>query len=248
MSMQNLESRRRLLKIFVGAPMLPLGGSAFATALLAGCGGSDDTPAVTYTSSSFTGMAAPTLAAPAAMATTCVGSSMTVALSDGTTKNYKLAYHPSFATGDLLPNGAGGTILAGGCVDIKNQPIIDKSVAGKARQFFSDSPGGTALLNLPNPTVSGIKGKAVFAVVQFEYTTRDPAGTSTYGVLPSPIAVLTLDQDPSTGALTLVKYHNVDMSSAPGLCITCGASLSPWGTHLSSEEYEPDAPFASTNA
>jgi hypothetical protein len=85
-------------------------------------------------------------------------------------------------------------------------------------------------------------------VVQFEYTTRDQAGNSTYGVLPSPIAVLTLDQDKNTGKLSLVKYHNVDMSSAHGLWITCGASLSPWGTHLSSEEYEPDAAFIGSNA
>ena len=91
---------------------------------------------------------------------------------------------------------------------------------------------------------TGGKGNTVFAVVQFEYTTRDQAGASTYGTLPSPIAVLTLDQDQSTGALSLVKYHNVDTSSVHGLWITCGASLSPWGTHLSSEEYEPDAPFA----
>jgi uncharacterized protein len=61
-----------------------------------------------------------------------------------------------------------------------------------------------------------------------------------YGRLPSPVAVLTLDQDPATGKLTLVKYHNVDMSPANGLWMTCSASLSPWNTHLSSEEYEPD--------
>jgi len=252
MPLNALESRRRLLKFFAGAPLLPLGSSAFTTALLAGCGGSDDavaaTPAVTYTSASFTGMTAPTLAAPAAMATTSVGSSLNVAFSDGSTKSFALAYHPFFATGDLVPNGSGGTVLAGGYVDINNQPIVDKSVAGKERQFFSDSPDGTSLLALPNPTVPGIKGKAVFAVVQFEYTTRDQAGASAYGTLPSPIAVLTLDQDQATGALTLVKYHNVDMAGAHGLWITCGASLSPWGTHLSSEEYEPDAPFASSNA
>jgi len=33
----------------------------------------------------------------------------------------------------------------------------------------------------------------------------------------------------------------VDTAPANGLWITCGASLSPWNTHLSSEEYEPDA-------
>src|SRR5262249_46043604 len=63
-----------------------------------------------------------------------------------------------------------------------------------------------------------------------------------------PIAVVTLDQDPATGKLTPVKYHNVDTSSVNGLWITCGASLSPWGTHLSSEEYEPDATKAATDA
>ncbi len=93
-----------------------------------------------------------------------------------------------------------------------------------------------------------MKGNTVFAVVQFEYTTRDQSGADAYGRLPSPIGVLTLDQDPATGKLTLVKYHNVDTSAVNGLWITCGASLSPWNTHLSSEEYEPDAFTASTNA
>jgi secreted PhoX family phosphatase len=69
-----------------------------------------------------------------------------------------------------------------------------------------------------------------------------------YGKLPSPIAVLTLDQSPTTGKLSLVKYHNVNTAGVNGLWITCGASLSPWGTHLSSEEYEPNAFAASTDA
>jgi secreted PhoX family phosphatase len=110
------------------------------------------------------------------------------------------------------------------------------------RQFFSDCPDGMSLLTVPNAKVDGVKGKPVFAVVQFEYTSWAQDGkTDMYGKLPSPIAVLTLDQDPNTGKLSLVKYHNVDTSGANGLWITCGASLSPWGTHLSSEEYEPDA-------
>lgn len=244
-----LESRRRLLKFFAGAPMLPLAGSAFATTLLAGCGGGgDSSDGVRFTSAAFSGMAAPTIAEPGAMAMTSVASSLRVAYSDGSAKTLALAYHPFFATGDQVPSTNGGTVLAGGYVDIANRPIIDRSVPGKERQFFSDSPDGTSLLTLPNANVAGLAGKPVFAVVQFEYTTQNQAGASTYGVLPSPIAVLTLDQDPANGALTLVRYHNVDTSAAHGLWITCGASLSPWGTHLSSEEYEPDAPFAATDA
>jgi len=186
----------------------------------------------------------PTLADPAAMATNTVGSTLKVSFDNGSSTEYRLAYQPFFLTGDMVPDGKGGKILAGGYVDIKNQPIIDASVAGKERQFFSDSPDGTSLISLPNANVPGVKGKAVFAVVQFEYTSRNLKGDNTYGTLPSPIAVLTLDQDQTTGKLSLVKYHNVDMSSAHGLWITCGASLSPWNTHLSSEEYEPDATTA----
>ncbi|MCT9189328.1 PhoX family protein, partial [Acinetobacter baumannii] len=70
---------------------------------------------------------------------------------------------------------------------------------------------------------------------------KDQAGGDTYGQLPSPIAILTLDQDQKTGHLELKKYFNVDTAPVHGLWITCGASLSPWNTHLSSEEYEPDA-------
>lgn len=243
--------RRQALK-FLGTPlMLPLGGAAVGS-LLTGCGGGGDdsnTPAATFASASFVSMAAPSLTTPADMAKTLVNSTLMVKFSDDSTQGFSLSYAPFFTTGDLVPDGKGGTVLAGGYVDFAGKPIMDTTVAGQTRQFFSDSPDGTSLLKLDNPTVTGIKGKAVFAVVQFEYTTWAQDGkTDMYGKLPSPIAVLTLDQDPATGKLTLVKYHNVDTSPAMGLWITCGASLSPWGTHLSSEEYEPDAFTIASNS
>ncbi|MFM0229082.1 PhoX family protein [Paraburkholderia sediminicola] len=247
-------SRRKALKLLAGAPMLPLGGLATASMLTACGGGGDELvatpvkPVANFVSAAFSGMAAPTLADPAAMAKTTVGSTLSVQLSDGSSRTFKLAYQPFFVTGDTVPNIKGGTILAGGYFDINNQPIIDKSVAGKERQFYSDCPDGSSLIRLDKPTVKGLKGNAVFAVVQFEYATRDQSLKSMYGQLPSPIAVLTLDQDPATGKLTLVGYHNVDTSKAHGLWITCGASPSPWNTHLSSEEYEPDAATIATNS
>ena len=250
------QSRRRSLRMFAGMPLLPLAGGLGSAALLSACGGSDSTSeavasssssSATLSSVSFEGMAAPSLAVPAEMATTTVKSTLVANYSNGSTQRYALQYQPFFVTGDMVADGKGGTILAGGYYDINNKAIMDSSVAGKERQFYSDSPDGSSLLSVANPTVSGVKGKAVFAVVQFEYTTRDQAGVSAYGTLPSPIAVLTLDQDQATGALTLVKYHNVDTSGVHGLWITCGASLSPWNTHLSSEEYEPDAQFIASN-
>ena len=247
-------SRRRALQFLAGVPMLPLSSALAGTSfLLAGCGGGDNavaaTLSATMTGVSFSSMAAPSLANPAAMATTTVGSTMTVNFSDSSKLDFKLAYQSFFLTGEMVSDGKGGKILAGGYVDINNKPIMDNSVAGKERQFFSDCPDGMSLLALDaKTTVSGVKGNAVYAVVQFEYTTRDQNNVSQYGLLPSPIAVLTLDQDPATGKLTLVKYHNVDTSGVKGLWITCGASLSPWNTHLSSEEYETDAFFSASDA
>jgi secreted PhoX family phosphatase len=249
-------SRRRLLQMLAAAPLLPFSGMAGAS-LLAGCGGGNSgsdaslaaLTAATVSSVSFSSMAAPTLATAAAMATTSVGSTLTVNFGDASKLEFKLAYKPFFITGDQVADGNGGKTLAGGYYNINNQPIIDTTVPGKERQFYSDSPDGTSLLTVANAKVTGVKGNTVFAVVQFEYTTLAQDGvTGMYGRLPSPVAVLTLDQDPATGKLSLVKYHNVDTSSVNGLWITCGASLSPWGTHLSSEEYEPNAFTAATDA
>ena len=242
-------NRRQWLQTFAGAPLLPLATSlSGASLMLTACGGTTQSLA-SFVSASFTSTPAPTLANAAQMATTTVGSSLNLNFSDGSQQSYKLSYQPFFVTGDLVSDGKGGKVLSGAYYDINNKPIMDTTVAGKERQYFSDSPDGTSLLTVPNANVPGVKGNPVFAVVQFEYTTWAQDGvTGMYGKLPSPIAVLTLDQDPSTGKLSLVKYHNVDTSGVNGLWITCGASLSPWGTHLSSEEYEPNAFTAATDA
>ncbi len=237
-------TRRRWLQITGGAPLLPLGTTlGWTSGLFSG-----QTQAAIGSSVTFNGMSAPTLASPKDMATTCVGSSMSVTFANGKSQDFQLAYQPFFVTGDMVPQLSGGEILAGGYFDIRNQPIMDTTVPGKECQFFSDSPDGTSLLSVPKAKVVGVNGRTVFAVVQFEYTTWAQDGVSPmYGRLPSPIAVLTLDQNPRTGHLRLAKYHNVDTSGVHGLWITCGASLSPWGTHLSSEEYEPNAFTAATD-
>ena len=227
-------SRRQALKFLAGVPMLPVSGLAASSLLTACGGGGGSTPTPTFVSATFGSMDAPTTIAN--RATTYVASTLSIKLSDNTTQKFNLAYKSFFLTGQEVDDINGGKILAGGYFDFNGNPILDTS-----RQFFSDSPDGTSLLTVPNASVAGVTGNHVFAVVQFEYTTLNQARTSMYGRLPSPIAVLTLDQNPSTGELKLVKYHNVDTSSTHGLWITCGASLSPWGTHLSSEEYEPDA-------
>ena len=234
-------TRRDALRVIAGAPLLPLATSlAGGTTFLFGMNAAAAAPAIA--SASFVSMPAPSLANAAAMATTTVGSTMAVKYADGTGQSFTLAYEPFFITGAKVPDGKGGTVVAGGYYDINGKPILDQSSPDADKpQFFSDCPDGMSLLKLDGASVPGVKGNTVFAVVQFEYTSEDAAGGDTYGQLPSPIAVLTLDQDKSSGKLKLVKYSVVDTAPANGLWITCGASLSPWNTHLSSEEYEPDA-------
>lgn len=232
-------SRRTLIQGAAALPLLPL-ASALPAAEVAP--GDARRAAAPLTSVAFVGMAAPTLDDPAAMATTTVGSQLLARYGDGSERRWQLGYETLCLTGDRVPDGAGGTVVVGGQVDIHGRPIMDTSVPDRPRQYYANCPDGSSLLTLPDARVAGVKGHTVFAVVQFEYTSRaQDEVTSVYGHLPSPMAVLTLDQNPDTGRLTLVKYHNVDTRSVHGLWMTCGASLSPWNTHLSSEEYEPDA-------
>lgn len=52
--------------------------------------------------------------------------------------------------------------------------------------------------------------------------------------------VTALNQDPDTGELTPEKTRPIDFSHFNGGWIHCAGSVTPWGTHLGSEEYEPD--------
>ena len=237
--------RRQILKgALGGAAVLGFGGLG-----LAACGGSSD-PIIN--SVEFIGMAAP--ATDAQRATTFTSASVKIIYSDSSTKTQTLAYNTLYKTGDSLKNGS-ASVVAGGYFDKSGAPIMDTSGAS-AMQYFSDSPDGNSLLSLSNPTVPGVKGNTVFLVTQFEYLTANnasagvrptPAASDMYGKLPSQIAVATLDQDKTTGALSVVRYFPVDAGSVNGLWINCAASLSPWNTHLSSEEYEPDAVNIASN-
>ena len=241
----NQPSRRDLLKWFAGIPFLPLGAMTTAAAL-SGCNDNDNDTAVTppvtkpanLKAATFTAMAAPI--AIADRAKTSVSSKLKIDWDDSTSSEYQLGYQSFFETGNTVPKWGGGEIIAGGYFNANGDPIMDTSVSASPRQFFSDCPDGSSLIHLDGAQVEGVSNP-VFHVVQFEYASLNLAGVSEYGNLPSPIAILTLDQNQTTGHLELKKYFNVDTSAVHGLWITCGASLSPWNTHLSSEEYEPDA-------
>ena len=85
-------------------------------------------------------------------------------------------------------------------------------------EFVSASADFSSLLHL---------GEKLYCVTHFE---SQPGG----------MYLTELDQD-DDGTLTAVSTRNIDFSKWGGLWTPCAGSVTPWNTHLGSEEYEPDA-------
>jgi hypothetical protein len=59
--------------------------------------------------------------------------------------------------------------------------------------------------------------------------------------IPAAMFVTSLSQDAATGALTATATRSLDMRPVDGFWYSCAGTKSPWGTHLASEEFPPDA-------
>jgi secreted PhoX family phosphatase len=72
------------------------------------------------------------------------------------------------------------------------------------------------------------RGDKLYAVSQFESQ-------------PGAMYLTELTQDSETGKLTAVKTTSIDLSGIHGIWDPCAGMVTPWSTHLGSEEYEADA-------
>lgn len=174
---------------------------------------------------------------------------MTVPFSNAVLRDGKreipLQYRVLFRSGDEV-----GGVPAGLIVDRygKAVPISapDKKGSAALGPFNSWGPDANSLM-----VVAGAKSKTagvnrLFLVTHFEYHTEAPSvirgepPVDLYGNLPMTMNLTSIDQDRRSGELRAVGLANVDMSGVNGLWIPCAGSLTPWNTHLGSEEYEPD--------
>lgn len=64
---------------------------------------------------------------------------------------------------------------------------------------------------------------------------------------PGAIYLSEVEQDASDGSLHVVGTKPVDLSAEGGVYNPCAGQITPWGTHLGSEEYEPDAAVEPTS-
>lgn len=166
------------------------------------------------------------------MVKTYTTATVDVKYSNGKVKTFPLSYKSLFKSEDKVATVNGEKIPAGTPIDVNGKPIVDPSVPGN-QYFVSDAPDSNSLLN-------PIDGN-LYMVTHYEYQSFDAAGNDTYGLVPASMSLTQLEQDEKTGELKPVKVNKIDFSDVNGLWIPCNGSLSPWNTHLGSEEYEPDA-------
>ncbi|MBP1934396.1 PhoX family protein [Ammoniphilus resinae] len=178
----------------------------------------------------FNGMKAPSTIDE--MVKTYTTATVTVKYKNGKEQTFPLTYKSLFKSEDKVATVNGEEIPAGTPIDVNGKPIVDPSSPEK-KYFVSDAPDSNSLLN-------PINGK-LYMITHYEYQTVDAAGQSAYGLVPASMSLTELTQDPKTGELKQKSVKKIDFSAVNGLWIPCNGSLSPWNTHIGSEEYEPDA-------
>lgn len=112
---------------------------------------------------------------------------------------------------------AGESILA----DIYGQRFGQINTLSGSLQMVCNNPDGNMWLPIDS------KGTSGYLYTNFECQ-------------PGAVSKLYLSQD-SKGAWTVLEGENVDFESVTGTWNNCGASVTPWNTGLSAEEYEPPA-------
>lgn len=155
---------------------------------------------------------------------------------NGKVETFDLKYHKIMGSTELV-----NSKVVGGLHDAHGQPLMDND-----GQMASDAADGTSLLDIPGMKAANpAKSRPLAMVVNFEYKELPPNdGISTgsfWSKLPATIGLAKLEQNKKTGALEAVDYAPVSFSEVMGGWIHCGSTPSAWNTHLSSEEYEPDA-------
>src|SRR5262245_7072557 len=114
------------------------------------------------------------------------------------------------------------TVAFGEQVDDQLKPIL----VADGSKAIADSNDFTSLLE--------VHGK-LFSVAQFESQ-------------PGAMYLSELEVERATGKLTARSTKPLDLAGIHGIWNPCAGSVTPWKTHLGSEEYEPDAKKGQTAA
>ena len=144
--------------------------------------------------------------------------SVKVTYKNGTQATLPLEYKSLFTPGDEI-NGK----IAGATYDVNGNMITKPD----GTPYLSSAPDSNTLLK--------VNGK-LYMVNHYESLPSNEIGN-----MPETMMLNTVEQNKETGELTITDMTPIDFSADGGIWTPCAGSLSPWNTHLGSEEYEPDA-------
>ena len=144
--------------------------------------------------------------------------SVKVTYKNGTQATLPLEYKSLFTPGNEI-NGK----IAGATYDVNGNMITKPD----GTPYLSSSPDSNTLLK--------VNGK-LYMVNHYESIPSNKIGN-----MPETMMLNTVEQNKETGELTITDMTPIDFSADGGIWTPCAGSLSPWNTHLGSEEYEPDA-------
>ncbi|KAG1663648.1 hypothetical protein FOA52_011703 [Chlamydomonas sp. UWO 241] len=129
-----------------------------------------------------------------------------------------------YRTGDASPTDCATCLPIGTITDVNGNAVMTATTIGNVTTMTPD------VSNNPDFTSLHVtEGGNMFILAQFES--------------PNPAAfyVVKVEQSEFDGHLTPVWFKPTNFSAYGGLWVPCAGSVTPWGSHAGSEEYEPDA-------
>jgi len=153
----------------------------------------------------------------------------------------ELAFAPvNFATDDAAKRA----VIASDSVEIDGtQYAIGYHLLARTGDKIGDGTFG-ALTDRNGNVVKSEDGSEHISV-DTDFTSLIPVGDKLYSIThfesrPGAMYISELSQD-ADGMLTAISTKPVDFSAFGGLWVPCAGSVTPWATHLGSEEYPADA-------
>ncbi|MGV7221999.1 MAG: alkaline phosphatase PhoX [Nitrospinales bacterium] len=163
---------------------------------------------------------------------------------DGSSKTIALKYHEILRSGDRVGNQSAGMVLDKIGNPITNWGITLYGDHIREGAIHLSAPDGNSLITFKNASTSVTD--QIYLVTQFEHNSwvvnHNPDQHPFDSKLDTPGAInLTALFQNDQGLLTKKYLKNIDGNTVSGFWFPCAASITPWNTHLGSEEYEPDA-------
>jgi len=164
---------------------------------------------------------------------------------DQSVKDIPLNYKELFRSGQRIGENYAGSILdqKGKRINLWSTTLNQLKI--RKGPIFSSSPDGNTLIEIKKQNSQDFY--SIYLVTHFEKhgwveneDKQIPPIESEYDV-PMVINLTKLNQNIKNGELIPKKLTNISSINVQGFWFPCSASLTPWNTHLGSEEYEPNA-------